>query len=1418
MNGRAEYCKNESASSVESPAGQALTPAQLRIWLGESSWGQGPLYHMAMAFTLEGPVDPGRFRRAFAAVVNRSDVLRTVLRERSGKPLLEQRRNVDAECVELQDFSACENPWASFSRWAEQRIGRRFEPGNLLFDSVLAQLDGGRWVWYLNQHHLIADARSVELVYRHTGETYAAPADSTIAISSSFPSYYVVYAGLVSQSQGDAEAAEAYWHEAASSRFPPLSLYGKALGTETGKSRRRDLPLDPDLSMRVRTLSGEPGFRSLSPELSAFAVLGGLTAAWLSRVSGQDAFCLEIPLQNRPAAARETMGLFMETYPIRMRVTGDETLRELASRFLEETLLVLRQAIPGAGHVNRPSEANVVLNYTPAVYGPFAGIPAKVTWLHPGYVDPKHVLRIQAHDLEGSGQYKIQFDAAEELFSAEDQARAMAHFKNLTRALLMNPDRPAGSVDILTGEERTRILEGFHQDAGGNPNNLPPLAGERFAQWAARDPGRAAVRDGDRVWTYGELEMAVERESTRLAALGIGREVVVGVCLPRSVELVVTILAILRAGAAFLPLDPAHPAARRRAILKGSGAAGLIALDPADGVPEDLPVWKPGDMSDASPVDGTSRPGPAPAGLAYVIYTSGSTGQPKGVEVEHAGLARYLDWAERVYLRGETLVFPLFTSPAFDLTITSLFLPLASGGALAIYRQTEGPVDTALVDVIRDNAVDVIKLTPAHLALLRQLDMPGNRIRRFIVGGEDLRASLAAATAQRFSGEVEIYNEYGPTEAVVGCMIHRFNPAQDKEGSVPVGRPADGVRIYVLNRQGQLCPEGTPGELCIGGNRLARGYRRLPAETTARFVDDRFGPGGRVYRSGDLARFARPEVLECLGRIDRQVKVRGFRVEPGEIETALEEHPEVTACVVAPASWSESRPEETELRRCLRCGLDSTYPGFRLNTQEICELCASYETIRDRARDYFRDLEDLRAYFDKRREEKSARADCLMLLSGGKDSTYALCRLADMGLKVHAFTLDNGYISEQAMANIRRVAEALGVEHEFGSTPHMREIFQDSLTRFSNVCNGCFKTIYTLAVHCARSRGIRVVVTGLSRGQFFETRLSPHLFESESFRPEEVDRAVLEARKVYHRLDDAVSRRLDVACFQDDRLFAEIEFVDFYRYCDVGLEEMMDYLDRRVPWIRPSDTGRSTNCLINDVGIYVHRRERGFHNYALPYSWDVRMGHKTREAALDELSDAIDPARVRKILDEIGYDSDRLPAEERVELAAYYVSDREIPDRELREILEARLPLGMIPASFVRVERIPLTEHGKVNYRALPRPFPGWAGESIGSGGEAEPPAGPVEERIQAIWSAVLRRPVTSRRARFFEMGGTSLAAMEVIFRICREFSVELPLQTVFQHPTIGALAEQVEQAVLSEVEALTEEQAEDLVQGGGPA
>jgi acyl carrier protein len=564
-----------------------------------------------------------------------------------------------------------------------------------------------------------------------------------------------------------------------------------------------------------------------------------------------------------------------------------------------------------------------------------------------------------------------------------------------------------------------------------------------------------------------------------------------------------------------------------------------------------------------------------------------------------------------------------------------------------------------------------------------------------------------------------------------------------------------------------------------------------------------------MYRTGDLVRFVDPSTLEYLGRIDRQVKISGYRVEPGEIEAALQTHPAVQQCVVSTARLpAPSAARASAIVHCERCGIASNVPGVTFDVANICSICRSFESIEAHAREYFGTLDDLAAIFRESSARHHAQYDCLMLLSGGKDSTYACCQLVSMGLRVYAFTLDNGFLSDQAKANIRRVVDTLGVEHEFASTPAMNAIFKDSLVRFSNVCNGCFKTIYTLGMACARDRGIPIIVTGLSRGQFFETRLTPGLFRDGRFSPAEVDAAVLVARRAYHRIDDEVSRSLDVTMFEDDRIFDDITFVDFYRYCDASLEDILTYLKTAVPWMRPSDSGRSTNCRINEVGIYVHQKERGFHNYALPYSWDVRMGLKTRTEAMDELRDELDLTNIRRILREVGYGEDRIAARaDRLALTAYVVASRDISDNELRRHLEERVPAAMMPQVFRLVDAIPLTSNGKVDLAAL---------SSLPEGHVSTPPddvapEGPAEERIAAIWCDVLRVERVGACRSFFELGGTSLAAMEVMLRICNEFDVDLPLQTVFQHSTVAELAKAVEDRIVEEVASLSDEDAERL-------
>ena len=369
----------------------------------------------------------------------------------------------------------------------------------------------------------------------------------------------------------------------------------------------------------------------------------------------------------------------------------------------------------------------------------------------------------------------------------------------------------------------------------------------------------------------------------------------------------------------------------------------------------------------------------------------------------------------------------------------------------------------------------------------------------------------------------------------------------------------------------------------------------------------------------------------------------------------------------------------------------------------------------------------------------------------------------------------------------------------------MNEIFTDSLARYCNVCNGCFKAIYTMSVNLAVERGIDHIFTGLSRGQLFETRLAPEMFAGDHFSVDAIERNIRAARIAYHRRHDAVNERLDVSAFADETLFDRIQIIDFYRYWDVDLDEIYGFLRTEAGWIRPADTGRSTNCRINEAGISVHKSMRGYHNYALPYSWDVRLGHKTREDALHELDDEIDDENVAEMLDEIGYTGNAGGGE--IRLVAAYTAAQELDAGELRRYLETELPSYMIPNQVFQLDELPLTNSGKLDNRQLLSLATRHASRSDDTAAGNE-----LEQAVCNIWMDVLGVDRLGIYENFFDIGGTSLPALQIVARCEQAFDIELPLAGFFSEPTVAGLAGIIEGVLVEQLEALTDEEAEQAL------
>jgi amino acid adenylation domain-containing protein len=475
-------------------------------------------------------------------------------------------------------------------------------------------------------------------------------------------------------------------------------------------------------------------------------------------------------------------------------------------------------------------------------------------------------------------------------------------------------DRPATTVDIVADDERQAVLTDWNDTAENLGGMTVP---ERFAEQAARTPHAVAVVCGDRQLTYAELADRSRRLARHLRDLGAGAESVVALHLPRGIDMVTAILGVWAAGAAYLPIDPDYPADRVAFMLADSratvvlGTAELLDELPASNHTRSVALDSPAlaaALAAADPVD--AAPASRPGQLAYVIYTSGSTGRPKGVAVSHAGLANYVAWCVRYYDMASGGGAPLHSSLAFDLTVTSVTVPLVSGSAVVV--SPSGGAEGLAVLLRRPGEFGLTKVVPGHLALLAELvpaaDIAGCT-RRLIVGGEPL-AGADVRTWLRRVPESVVVNEYGPTETVVGCCVFEVRAGDPITESVPIGRPNANTSLYVLDAELRPAPPGTFGELYIAGAQLARGYLGRPALTAERFVACPYEPGQRMYRTGDRARWSPNGQLLFGGRADDQVKVRGYRIEPGEVQAVVAAHPAVAqAAVVA----REDTPGERRL-------------------------------------------------------------------------------------------------------------------------------------------------------------------------------------------------------------------------------------------------------------------------------------------------------------------------------------------------------------------------------------------------------------------------------------------------------------------------------------------------------------------------
>lgn len=1351
-----------------------LTASQELFWRGHQLAPDTPLYNMAWRFDFDLELDVETFNRAFNHVFAHNDILRTTF-HKDGSGVFQQlsdKAHTLLPVIDMSQEADAEHKIADSLRYLTEAP---FDLTHETTRSVLIKCGQNHWVWFLCQHHIICDAQSHAVLFNAVATIYQNMLENEAIEAPSFPSYFEAIAKFepAPADKTHIEPIIAATPYSAPTRRNPAST-------------RLDLTLSQGMVRDVINKAKQPDYRLFTPDLSILATFITNYCAFLFRVTGEETITIGMPVHNRlNPLDKKTIGLFVEVHPFSISLDKADTFLTLHAKVKAELGLFLRQAKPGQISAQNSAKICAVLNYIQAQFASFAGAAVKAQWLHSGAHDAGHGFRFHISDFIGNQDFSLALDINDDVLKMADGQDIAAHFKAIFSAFLAGDQTPISHIDLLSqNSQDDQNSQGATSICTTERADSTLSIIDLFERQSQATPETIAIEDKNRSWTYKDLALRSDLVAEHLTRHNIATGSAIGVHMRRSMECLATIIGILKAGNCFVPLASNIPPARTNLILRECNAQAVFVDDKSQ-------TAFPCATLEFPPLSARREYGPRSVDLAdtaYILFTSGSTGIPKGVAVSHREFSRYIQWANAEFSETPDDDYAFFSSISFDLTLTSMFTPLIGGGRVLVYPE-RGETDLAVLDVFEDDRADVVKLTPSHLALICKAAPKIERIKTLIMGGENLTRHLCMRARERLSPKLRIANEYGPTEAVVGAMVHWFDPEIDKASSVQIGQAADGMTIEIRDQGLNICPIGMMGQIVISG-RLAEGYFGQPEMTKAQFPHDPLAPldpldplnaEKRLYLTGDLGRITKEGVFEYLGRMDQQIKQGGVRLEPAEIEHALSHLNTVEGIYIRAAQRDQKPP--SEIHHCIKCGIPETYPDIELAPSGTCSICEAFDQYKARTAAYFLEEHKLATRIKDAALTKKGQYDAIMLLSGGKDSTYAAYRLAELAGNVLALTLDNGFIAEGAKDNIDRVVNQLGWDHRYLRTDRMNEIFVDSLKTHANVCQGCFKAIYTLALRVAKDEGAPIIVTGLSRGQFYETRLTPDLFRVAAPSCEELDQLVDKARRRYHAEDDAISRLLNTDDIKNGDILDTVEFVDIYRYIDVPVSEIYHYLDSKGAWRRPSDTGRSTNCLINDVGIHVHKQRMGYHNYALPYSWDVRMGHKTRTQALDELHDEIDIDRVTTILSEIGFDEPIKPDQG----MGLYVFGSGLTDAEIWAALRQHLPAEMMPKSLTIVPEMPLTPNGKIDEARLPK-YKGHKAQSA----EITPPETEIETELHDVLVQLLKIEAVSTTADFFDLGIDSLTAIEFAFA-ANEAGLDMPATAIFDHRNLKALAHFVE-------------------------
>jgi amino acid adenylation domain-containing protein len=913
----AEFAKRIEAARQVGSVGQAppitqvenrdalpLSFAQQRLWFLDQMEPGTPLYNMPQMFRMRGQLDVSALERALNKIVERHESLRTTFAVRNDEPVqviapVLQMALPVTDLSEIPD-SQREN---QVQRIAAEEARRPFNlASGPVMRAQLLRLGADSHVLLLTQHHIVTDRWSMGLVSEELAAHYTAFTQGNASPLADLAIQYADFAvwqrnwlrGAVLNAQ------LRYWKEQLAGAPRVLELPTDhprpAQMSMRGAMQSRVLPRS--LVEKLAGLSRDEGVTLFMTLLAAFQIL-------LARYSRQEDIVVGSPIANRNFAELEPLiGFFVNTLPLRGDLSGDPTFRELLARVKEVCLRgYARQDIPFEKLVEelQPERS---LSHSPIFQVMFAlqnapmqalqlpGVELERSPIHTG----TSIFDMSWFVIEVPEGLMVRVEYCTDLFEQATIARALGHFQTLAEAAVEGTEKKISELKLLTSNERKEILADWNATEAKYPRNL--CMHQLFEHQAWRTPERIAVSWGTQQITYSELNARANQLARYLTTQGVGPETLVGIFVERSIEMLVGLLGILKAGGSYVPLDPAYPKERIGFILEDAQAPVLVTQSLLIGsLPAHSATVVVMDSEQAAIARESTenlKTSPTPDNLAYVLYTSGSTGKPKGVQITHQNLVNFLcSMQEEPGLNADDRLLAV-TTLSFDIAGLELYLPLITGAQIILASREEAADGQLLLRLLQDSKATVMQATPATWRLLIEAGWSGTPELKLLCGGEALPGELVAQLLPRCA---DLWNMYGPTETTIWSSVYRVEG--EVGATAPVGRPIANTTFYVLDAQLRPVPVGITGDLYIGGEGVARGYYRRPELTAERFVEDPFSNRrGRMYKTGDLAKYLPDGNVQYLGRSDFQVKVRGYRIELGEIESVLAQAAGVQQTVV----------------------------------------------------------------------------------------------------------------------------------------------------------------------------------------------------------------------------------------------------------------------------------------------------------------------------------------------------------------------------------------------------------------------------------------------------------------------------------------------------------------------------------------